>query len=70
MSSVSAGQAHQHLAFSSYHITSKIFHRIIAAELVLQSEHKCILSHSLSGMTKLTWPGEKGIHTVMTKGDG
>lgn len=46
MSSASAGQAHRHLASSLYHFTHKIFCRIIAAGLVLQTEHKCIFSQS------------------------
>lgn len=70
MSSASAGQEHQRSASLSYHNTYKVVFRITAAGLLLQSEHKCIFSQSLSGKTKLTWPGGKGIHTVMMKGGG
>lgn len=63
MSSASPGQA-----FSSYHITHTFFFQHYAAGLVLSSEHKCILSQSLSIMTKLMWARGKGIHTVMKKG--
>lgn len=65
MTSASASQVHQELASSLYYITYKTFSRITLAELALQDKHKCMSCYSLSGMSKLTCPGGKGIQSVV-----